>query len=132
MTLSIQVDLQGFTLPEVDQRRMRSHLRNLERRLKHRPEPAAVLVLRQHTDQRRVEADLRIELGPLGPTLVSHQAAETPDLAIKRAVEDVERELERQVSEQHGDASFGVPSRREPRRLRPHPPDAAIVEPEAW
>ena len=131
MTLSIQVDLQGFTLSEVDQRRMRSHLRSLERRLKNRSEPAAVLVLREHADQRRVEADLRIELGPLGPTLVSHQAAETPDLAIKRAVEDVERELERQGAEQHGDASFGVPSRREPRRLRPHAPIATAVEPES-
>jgi ribosome-associated translation inhibitor RaiA len=131
MTLSIQVELQGFTLAEVDQRRMRAHLRSLERRLKNRPEPAAVLVLHQHADQRRVTADLRVELGPLGPTLVSHQAAETPDLAIKRAVEDIERELERQVSEQHGDASFGVPSRREPRRLRPHPPVRATVEPES-
>jgi ribosome-associated translation inhibitor RaiA len=131
MSLSIQVDLQGLTLPGVDQRRMRSHLRSLERRLKNRPEPAAVLVLREHPDQRRVEADVRVQLGPLGPTLVSHQEAETPDLAIKRAVEDVERELERQVSEQHGDASFGVPSRREPRRLRPHPPVATVVEPES-
>jgi hypothetical protein len=35
------------------------------------------------------------------------------------------------VSAQDGDASFGVPSRREPRRLRPHPPGAAVVEPES-
>jgi hypothetical protein len=131
MTLSIQVDLQGLSLPNVDQRRMRAHLRSLERRLKNRPEPAAVLVLRQHVDQRRVIADLRIELGPLGPTLVSHRAAETPDVAIRHAVEDIERELERQVSEQHGDASFGVPSRREPRRRRPHPPIPATVEPQS-
>jgi hypothetical protein len=43
MTLSIQVNLQGFTLSEV-RRRIRSHPRSLERRLKNRPEPAAVLV----------------------------------------------------------------------------------------
>jgi hypothetical protein len=49
----------------------------------HAGERAAVLVLREHSDQRRVEADLRIELGPLGPTVVSYQAARTPDLAIK-------------------------------------------------
>jgi hypothetical protein len=124
MPLSVQLDLQGLTLPDVDQRRMRSHLRSLERRLKNRPEPAAVLVLRQHAGQRRVTSDLRVQLGPLGPTLISHQAAETPDLAIKRAVEDVERELERHVSIQQGESSFGVPSRREPRRLRPHGSEA--------
>jgi ribosome-associated translation inhibitor RaiA len=132
MTSSIQLEVQGLTLSDVDQRRLRAHLRSLERRLKNRPAPAAVLVLHQHADQRRVEADLRIELGPLGPTLVSHQAAETPDLAIRRAVEDIERELERQVSGQHRDASFGVPSRGEPRRLRPHPPVRATVEPEPF
>ena len=121
MTLSIQVEVQGLKLAEMDERRIRAHFQRLERRLADRPEPAAVLVLQQYVDQRRVGADLRIELGPLGPTLVSHQAAETPDRATRLAVEDVERQLERRTSEQRGDASFGVPSRREPRRLRPHP-----------
>jgi hypothetical protein len=72
MTLSIQLELQGVSLPAIKHRRMRAHLRSLERRLKNR-----LLVLRQQADQRRVEADLRMALGPLGPTLVSHQAAET-------------------------------------------------------
>ncbi len=121
MTLSIQLDLHGLELAEVDQRRIRAHLVTLERRLQDRPEPAAMLVLRHHADQRRFAADLRIELGPLGPTLISHQAADTPDHATRLAVEDIERQLERRTSEQRGDAAFGVPSRREPRRLRPHP-----------
>ena len=121
MTLSIQVEVQGLKLPATDERRIHAHFQSLERRLADRPEPSAVLVLQEHVDQRRVVADLRIELGPLGPTLVSHQAAETPDRAAKLALEDVERQLERRTSEQRGDAAFGVPSRREPRRLRPHP-----------
>jgi hypothetical protein len=121
MTLSIQLELEGLSLSRVDERRLRAHFQSLERRLEDRPEPAAVLVLQQHADQRRVAADLRVELGPLGPTVVSHQAAETPDRAARLAVEDVERQLERRTSEQRGDAAFGVPSRREPRRLRPHP-----------
>jgi hypothetical protein len=119
MTLSIQLDLHGLELADVDQRRIRAHLESLERRLEHRPEPAAVLVLHHHVDQRRCAADLRVELGPLGPTLASHQAAETPDHATRLAVEDVERQLERRASEQRGESAFGVPSRREPRRLRP-------------
>ena len=121
MTLSIQVEVQGPKLTAIDERRIRAHFESLERRLTDRPEPAAVLVLQQYPDQRRVAADLRIELGPLGPTLVSHQAAETPDRAARLAVEDAERQLERRTSEQRGEAAFGVPSRREPRRLRPHP-----------
>lgn len=121
MTLSTHLDLHGLSLSPVDERRIYAHLHRLERRLDKRPGPSAVVVLRHHADQRRVEVDLRIELGPLGPTLVSHQAAQTPDLATKRAVEDVERELERLVSEQRGEAAFGLPSRREPRSLRPHP-----------
>ncbi len=120
MTLSIQLNLQGLELAELDQRRVRAHLQSLERRLADRPQPAAVLVLHHHVNQRRFAADLRIQLGPLGPTLVSHQAAETPDHATRLAVEDVERQLERRTSEQRGDSAFGVPSRREPRRLRPH------------
>ncbi len=121
MTLSIQLEVEGLSLSGIDERRLRAHFQTLERRLADRPEPAAVLVLQQHPDQRRVAADLRIELGPLGPTLVSRQAAETPDRAARLALEDVERQLERRTSEQRGDAAFGVPSRREPRRLRPHP-----------
>ena len=121
MTLSTRLDLEGLSLAEVDQRRIRAHLLSLERRLRDRPEPSASLTLRQHTDQRLVAADLRVELGPLGPTLVSHQSAETPNQAARRAVEDVERQLERRVAEQRGSSTFGVPSRREPRGRRPHP-----------
>ncbi|MDQ6675198.1 MAG: hypothetical protein M3069_31430 [Chloroflexota bacterium] len=92
MTLSIQLEVQGLTLPDVDRRRSRAQLRSLERRLKERPELTSVFVLRQHADQWRVEADRRVELGPLGPTPVSHPAAETADVAIRRAVEDIDRE----------------------------------------
>jgi hypothetical protein len=66
-----------------------------------------------------VAVDLRLELGPLGSHLISHQAAETADRAVRLAVEDVERQLERQLAVQRGEPSFGVPSRREPTSLRP-------------
>jgi hypothetical protein len=37
-------------------------------------------------------------------------------------VADVERQLERRLATQRGEPTYGVPSRREPAQLRPHPP----------
>ncbi len=119
MSLQTRIDARGVRLDESDQRRVQHHLDALARRLEQRPEPTAILALEPPADQRRMCADLRVELGPGGPTLVSHQAAETIDRAVALAVDDVERELERHVAGQRGEASFGVPSRREPERLRP-------------
>lgn len=121
MTLSIRVDLEGIEPDEIDRAQIDGILRTLERRLVARPEPHATVVLARHARQRRIDADLRIELGPLGPTLISHQNAANADLAVRRAVKDVDRELEHQVARQRGEDSYGVPSRRQPRRLRPHP-----------
>lgn len=122
MALQSSVQIKGFELNEAESRRVLHQLEALERRLVHRPEPSAVLVLKRHAGQRAIEASLRVELGPLGPHLVSHQRAETADHATRLAVEDVERQLERQIAAQRGEPSFGVPSRREPKQERPHPP----------
>lgn len=122
MPLTTKLDLRHITLEATEERRISHHLETLGRRLVHRPEPIAVLALTGRTGPRRVEADLRVELGPLGMHLISHQHAETADHAVRLAVEDVERQLERQTSQQRGEAAFGVPSRREPRQLRPNPP----------
>jgi ribosome-associated translation inhibitor RaiA len=119
MALQTRIDARGVQLGETDRRRVQHHLDTLARRLVHRSEPIAVLALDQQRQQRRIRVDLRVELGPDGPTLVSHQAAETVDRAAELAVTDVERQLERLQAGQRGEASFGVPSRREPERLRP-------------
>jgi hypothetical protein len=59
-----------------------------------------------------VSASLRLQLGPLGPTLASVQHAQTPDRAARLAIQAIERQLERMVAGQRGESSFGVPSRR--------------------
>jgi hypothetical protein len=46
-------------------------------------------------------------------------------------VKDIERQLERRHAQQRGEHSFGVPSRRLPRELRPHPPAAPTEEPDS-
>lgn len=122
MPLEMTVQMTGLRLGEVVERRVRRHLGRLERRLAHRPAPSAVLVLRERRPQPQVEADLRVQLEPLGALLVSHQVAETPERAARQAVEDMERQLERHAASQRREHTYGVPSRRLPEHLRPNPP----------
>jgi hypothetical protein len=121
MALNLQIHTGAERLGEYQEAKIRHHLRHLERRLVHFPEPAAVLTLRRHQAQRRVTVDLRVELGPMAGELVSHQAAETPEHAVRLAIEDTERQLERRLATQRGEPTYGVPSRRLPSRERPHP-----------
>jgi hypothetical protein len=131
MTLEIKLRVQGLALSDDEDRQIQRQLRGLERRLIHRSEPIAELVLEQHRGPRQVEADLRVLLGSLGPQLISHQSAETAGHAVRLAVEDVERQLERRQATQRGEPTFAVPSRRLPRQTRPHPPGRTQAEQES-
>jgi ribosome-associated translation inhibitor RaiA len=121
MSLSTTIECGRCRLNRSELERIRRRLASLERRLVHFAEPMATLVLDEHEQQRRVTADLRVELGHRAATLVSHQSAETADRAVKLAVEDIERQLERRLAHQRGQPTYGVPSRRLPKTLRPHP-----------
>ena len=104
---------------------IRRQLEKLGKRLTHFPEPSADVVLKQQHGQQRVDVALRVELGPLGNHLISHQWGKTADHAVRLAVADVERQLERRLAKQRGEHTYGVPSRREPSALRPNPPGEA-------
>jgi ribosome-associated translation inhibitor RaiA len=119
MTLATNVRAHGITLTDAERQRIDHHLAAIEKRLQHRPEPSATLVLEEHRSRRVIEANLRIQLGPLGDHVVSHQNAETVDKAVRLAVEDVERQIERRSATQRGEPTFGVPSRRLPSSQRP-------------
>jgi ribosome-associated translation inhibitor RaiA len=119
MALETIIRATGMSLSGDVEARVQHQLSALDRRLAHHPAPKAWLVLTRHREQRQIEVDLRVELGPLGSHLVSHQAAETVDRAVRLAVDDAERQLERVHAVQRGEPSFGVPSRRLPRSLRP-------------
>ena len=114
MTLTITLERHGVPLNTAQEQRVHRHLTTLGRRLVHRPEPIAVLSFSGPSGQREIEASLRVQLGPLGPTLTSRQAAQTPDRAAHLAIQAVERQLERLVAGQRGEPSYGVPSRRRP------------------
>lgn len=126
MALQIRLTTNGMTLSPTEQMRIERQLQKLnEQELANRPEPQAAVVLRQHASQRQVDVDLRIQLGPLGRHVVSHQTAATPDQAVRLAVDDLKRQLERLRAAQAGESTYGVPSRRLPKQLRPHPPGSA-------
>lgn len=131
MALRTTMNLGGLTLTEVEERRIRRHLQALARRLSHHPEPTATIVIRPHPGQRQTQADVRVQLGPLGPHLVSHQSAQTPDRAVGLAISDIERQLERRHALQRGEPAFGVPSRRAKAMLVVAPPSSEAAEGES-
>ena len=110
--LQTSITVHGFEMTEAESRHVEQQLDMLARRLVHRPDPKAVLVLKSYGQRREIEADLRVQLGPLGAHLISRESAETPDRATHLAVKDVERQLERRLATQRGEPTFGVPSRR--------------------
>ena len=126
MTLTITLERHGVRLSDDQEQRIRHHLAALGRRLEHRPEPIAVLSFSGHAPRHEFVAHLRLQLGPLGPTLTSKHTSQTPDQAARLAIRAIERQLERLVAGQRGEASFGVPSRR---RLDVTPADAEALQP---
>lgn len=101
------------------ERRIQRHIAGLERRLVNFHNPLGRLTIRDRPTERRHTADLVLELGVDRVELVSHHAGESAEHAARLAIEDVERQLERHVSTLRGEATFGTPSRREPKDLRP-------------
>jgi ribosome-associated translation inhibitor RaiA len=124
MAYTIQIHRGSLDLSTNREERVMRHLQSLERRLGRFPDPVATLRFTDHPARREVEVDLRLELVPKGTHILSHQTAETADHAVRLAVEDVERQLEKQLASMRGEESWGVPSRREPESDRPNPPTA--------
>lgn len=122
MALSIEIHQRGHELGKTEQKRIERQLASLERRLLKFPDPRAELAVDSTAKQRLVRVDLRVALGPHGGHLVSHQEAESADVAVKDAVDDIKRQLERRLSNMRGESAYGVPSRRLPSELRPNPP----------
>ena len=112
MSLTVRLEWHANAGRLSDEQHIRSKLQGLERRLVNHPEPQAIVSISDHPMQRLVDVGLRVQLGPFGPTLVSHESGPTVDAAIGQAVRDVERQLERHHGKQRGEPSFGVPSRR--------------------
>lgn len=82
-------------LTEIDRRRITRQMRKLEQRLVHHPSPIVSLALSRHPQRRQVDVSLRVQVGPLGLHLVSHQHSRIATHAVRLAIEDVERQLER-------------------------------------
>lgn len=101
------------------EKRVQRYLDGLERRLTKFHNHTVTLTVRDRSTERRFTADALVALGVDGVELVSHNNGETAEQAARLAVEDIERQLERYVATLRGEPSFGTPSRREPKDLRP-------------
>ena len=101
------------------EKRIQRHIAGLERRLVNFHNPLVTITIRDRPTERRHTADVRVQLGVDGVDLVSHNGGETAEQAVRQAIEDVQRQLERYVSTLRGEPAYGTPSRREPRDLRP-------------
>lgn len=121
MPLEIEVHRRGVSLTRLEEERIERHLRSLERRVDKFPNPRLELAIEDQATPRGVRVDLRLALGPLGGHLVSHQEGPSSDVAVKAAVDDAKRQLERRLSNQRGESTYGVPSRRLPADQRPNP-----------
>ncbi len=100
-------------------KRIQRHLDSLEKRLTKFHNHDVTLTIKDKSTERRFTADALVSLGVDGIELVSHNQGETADLAARLAIEDIERQLERHMATLRGEPSFGTPSRREPKDLRP-------------
>jgi len=112
MTLAISLERHGVLLTDVQEQRVHRHLTALDRRLAHRPEPIAVVSFAGPDKRPEIHVSLRVQRGPLGPTLTRSQAASTPDRAAHLAIRSSDRQLERLVAGQRREPAYGVPSRR--------------------
>ncbi len=122
MPLEVQFHLNHYELGSEEEKQMRRHLERLEKRLQRFAEPKAIVTIKEFPSQRRITVDVRLEPAPHEREFVSHQAGEDAGQAVRLAVEDLERQLERWFAKLRGEPAYGVPSRREPEELRPHPP----------
>ena len=121
MPMEVQLHKRGITLTRLEEERIQRHTKSLEKRIEKFPDPRLELAIEDQAPPRGVRVDLRLALGPLGGHLISHQEGQAADVAVKAAINDVKRQLERRLSNQRGESSYGVPSRRFPSELRPNP-----------
>ena len=119
MTLNVQYHAHNFTIDPETEAKFERLFANLEKRLTHFSDPLVVVRIHEEGTPRVTSIDLRVELGSHGSELISHESAPTADHAMRLAIQDIERQLERRLSGQRGEPSFGVPSRRLPKELRP-------------
>jgi len=125
MPMAVELHKRGISLTPLEEARIQRHMKSLEKRVEKFPDPRLELAIEDQAAPRGVRVDLRLALGPLGGHLVSHQEGQGADVAVKAAVNDVKRQLERRLSNQRGESSYGVPSRRLPSDQRPNPLERA-------
>src|SRR5680860_1279724 len=93
--MEVQLHKRGITLTRLEEERIQRHTKSLEKRIEKFPDPRLELAIEDQAPHRGVRVDLRLALGPLGGHLISHQEGQGADVAVKAAINDVKRQLER-------------------------------------
>jgi len=114
MPLTTRITCQNVELSPSEDAYARRLFSSLDRRLQRFPDPLLEATISPSGAPLQYDVDLRLRLEPHGRHLISHETAETVNLAMKLAVHEVKRQVIRQVAKQSGEPSFGVPSRRLP------------------
>jgi ribosome-associated translation inhibitor RaiA len=117
--MPIELKTPKTTLSSDSERRISRHLERLERRLVNFNSAEVAVTVKDRATERRYTADVHLRPGVDSTDLISHQQGDSPEQAVRQAVEDIERQLERYIATLRGEAAFGTPSRREPRETRP-------------
>ncbi|HEY8445707.1 MAG TPA: HPF/RaiA family ribosome-associated protein [Thermomicrobiales bacterium] len=123
MALGVQFHLNNYTLSSAEDKQLRRHLQRLERRLQRFQEPRVSVTIKEFPPEGKVTVDFRLIPAPRERELISHQAGQNAGQAVRLAVEDIERQLERWFAKMRGEPAYGVPSRREPEELRGQTPE---------
>ena len=118
MALTIDLHTRGRHIKPEQERNIRRDLARLEPRLVNLPAPVMIAKLSELKVAGQYEANLRLDLGArMGELFAEHQG--DPVSAMRAAVEEIARQLERRLANQRGEPAYGVPSRRLPRAPRP-------------
>lgn len=122
MAVGVLLETHDCPLSPDEERHIRHHLERLGDRLDRLSEPLATVVVTRHERQRQIDVALRLELGPLGEQLTSHQVAGSAPQAVRLAVADVQRQLAHRLAGTWGEPTYHP---RLPRSSGSHPPESS-------
>src|SRR5690606_13277171 len=113
------IQIRGFDLNDLEQRRINRRLQHLIKRLQlDGADPVIDLTLDWHPLQRRVTSRLRVRHAPIGHQLVADASSPRADESVRIATDRIERQLNRRLAVQRGEPGYRATSRRERYRSR--------------
>lgn len=121
MTADVYLHKKGVELSKTEEERIDRQIEALETRLKNFKNPRIDVTIDGSHAPQETGAKIQVSLRVDGKVLASEEKGVSADTAVKAAMQDVKRQLEKEVAKLRGEDTYGVPSRRLPDDLRPNP-----------